>query len=330
MEISMAISQNITISQIAEKAGVSTATASRVINQPGTVKEETRNRVHQAMKELNCQIKRSNNKILLASFTDFINPFYGGCITGMQVAAKRRGYQLFLQQIDNADDPASYENLINNKLLQGVIFCHHVPSGDTLENLRMKYPIVMCSQYNENENIPFVAIDDFISAKNAVNYLISIGKKKIAFINSLLNYSYSVLREKGFRDALISAGLPIYEEWIFHLPDIDFSIALSVTNLLLSGADKPDAIFCASDVYACAAVKAANALNLSIPADIAIMGFDNVSLTTMTVPTISTVSQPAYQLGYQSCSLLIDQIEGNDILNSKIVLATEIIVRSST
>ena len=72
----MAISQNITISQIAEHAKVSTATASRVINNPGSVKEETRNRVLQAMKDLNCQIKRGNNKILLASFTDFVNPFY--------------------------------------------------------------------------------------------------------------------------------------------------------------------------------------------------------------------------------------------------------------
>lgn len=326
----MAFSQNITISQIAEKAGVSTATASRAINQPGTVKEGTRNRVHQAMKELNFQVKRSNNKILLASFTDFINPFYGDCISGMQAAAKRRGYQLFLQQIDNAKNPASYENLIHNTLLQGVIFCHQVPSGETLDKLRLRYPLVMCSQYNEDEDVPYVVVDDFISAKNAVSYLISIGKKKIAFINSSTNFSYSVLREKGVREALISAGLPVHEEWIVHLADIDFSLALSAANTLLSRENKPDAIFCASDVFACAAVKAANALNLSIPADIAIMGFDNISLTTMTVPTISTVSQPAYQLGYQSCGLLIDQIEGNVILNTKIVLATEIIVRSST
>ena len=326
----MAFSQNITISQIAERAGVSTATASRVINRPGTVKEETRNKVLQAMKDLNCQVKLSNNKILLASFTDFVNPFYSECIVGMQSAAKRRGYQIFLQQIENADNPASYEALLSGKLFQGVIFCHSIPSGETLDSIRMKYPIVMCSQYNDKEDVPFVAVDDYASAQNAVNYLISVGKKQIAFMNSSLNYSYSTLREEGFRSALTAAGLPIREEWISHLQDIDFNLAFSVATSLLSSDAKPNAIFCASDVYACAVVKAAHSLHLDIPTEIAVMGFDTVSLTTMTVPTISTVSQPTYQLGYQSCNLLIDQIEGHPIPNPKIILATEIIVRSST
>lgn len=326
----MAISQNITISQIAEHAKVSTATASRVINNPGSVKEETRNRVLQAMKDLNCQIKRGNNKILLASFTDFVNPFYSECIVGMQNAARRRNYQLFLQQINNADDPASYSFLINSKLYQGVIFCHSIPPGETLDSIRMKYPIVMCSQYNEEADVPHVIIDDYASAKNAVNYLISVGKRNIAFINSSLNHSYSIFREKGYRDALAAAGLPVRENWIAHLADIDFEIAYSVSCTLLEGEHTPDAIFCASDVFACAAIKAAHMMNRSVPDHVAIMGFDNVNLTTMTVPAISTVSQPAYQLGYQSCNLLMDQIEGLPTLNSRIVLPTEIVVRGST
>ena len=326
----MAISHNATISQIAARANVSTATASRVINNPSAVKEETRNRVLQAMKELNCQIKRGNNKVLLASFTDFVNPFYSECIAGMQNAAKRSGYQLFLQQIDNADNPASYDFLLNSTIYQGIIFCHNLPYGETMESIRLKYPIVMCSQYNEETDIPLVAVDDYSSAKNAVNYLISIGRQKIAFINSSMNRSYSVLREKGYREALQTAGLTIREDWIAHLADIDFEMAYSVACTLLNSSDTPDAIFCASDVYACAAIKAAHAVGKSIPGDVAVMGFDNINLTTMTVPTISTVSQPAFQLGYQSCNMLVEQIEGRPLLNSRITLATEIIVRSST
>ena len=129
-----------------------------------------------------------------------------------------------------------------------------------------------------------------------MNYLLSVGKKRIAFINSSKNYSYSPLREKGFRDALKASGNPVNDNWIIHLTDIDFNVAFSVATTLLSSCDKPDAIFCASDVYACAALKAAHTLHLSIPEDVAVMGFDNVNLTTMTVPTtISTVSQPTYQ-----------------------------------
>lgn len=326
----MAISEKITIQQIAQKANVSTATASRALNNPGAVKEETRNRVLQAMKELNCQPKRSNSKLLLASFTDFINPFYSNCIKGMQDAAKRRCYQLFLQQIDNAGSPSSYEFLLNSRLFQGILFCHTLPNGEIIDNIRMKYPIVMCSQYNNNADIPYVAIDDYAAAKNAVNYLISTGRENIAFLNSSLAFSYAVLREKGFRDTMTAAGLPIREEWIAHLPDIDFDLAYSAAISLLSGSQAPDAIFCASDVFACAASKAAHMLSMAIPQDVAIMGFDNISMTTMTVPALSTVSQPTYQLGYQSCNLLIDLIEDVPILNSRVILGTEIIVRGST
>lgn len=326
----MALSKNATIRQIADRANVSIATASRAINQPGAVKPETRSRVLRAMKDLGCQINRTDSKILLASFTDFVNPFYNQCISGMQAAATRRGYQLFLHQIENADSPSAYDFLLNNHIFQGFIFCHSVPSGEMLDNLRMKCPIVMCSQYNPSENIPYVVIDDYTSAKNAIRYLLSVGKKKLAFINSPLSFSYSALREKGYRDALTEAGLPIREDWIAYISDIDFDIAFSSAMALLEGPEIPDAIFCASDVFACAAVKAAHLRKLSVPSDVAVMGFDNVYLTTMTVPTISTVSQPTYQLGWQSCNLLIDQIEGVPTILPHIILETELIIREST
>lgn len=326
----MAISEKVTIQQIANKANVSTATASRVLNNPSSVKEETRNRVLQAMKDLNCQLKRGSDKLLLASFTDFVNPFYSHCINGMQEAAKRRGYQLFLQLIDNYTNPAAYDFLLNSRFYHGIIFCHSIPDEDIMANIRMKYPIVMCSQYNTNSDVPFVAVDDYASALQATNYLISTGRTKIAFINSSLSHSYAALREKGFRDAMAAANLPVREEWIAHLSSIDSDLAFSVSSSLLSAAQPPDAIFCVSDVFACAALKAANALGRSVPKDIAIMGFDNITLTTMMNPTVSTVSQPTFQLGYQSCNLLIDMIEGIPIINKQIILGTEIIVRGST
>ncbi|MBQ9300771.1 MAG: substrate-binding domain-containing protein [Clostridia bacterium] len=326
----MAISEKVTIAQIAAKANVSIATASRVINSPGLVKEETRIRVMQAMKDLDCQIKRPANKMILASFTDFNNPFYGRCISAMQEAARKRGYYLYLQQIENPADPTCYNTLLNDHTFQGILFCHRIPEGDVLDNIRMSHPIVMCSQYNVNSDIPYVTVDDFTAAKNAVNYLVSIGKKKIAFINSTLKHSYSVLREKGYRAALENAGLPIHEEWIVHIPYIDFDTACAAVFSMLRSTDVPDAFFCASDVYACAALKAASAMKKSVPGDISVLGFDNIAMTTMTVPTLSTVSQPVFQLGYQSCNMLIDIIEGIPVVTPHVMLDTEIIIRNST
>lgn len=174
----MATSKNVTIQQIAALADVSTATASRVLNQPHTVKAETRNHVLQIMKQLNYQPKRRCDRIILATFPTFVNPFYGLIIQGMQEAAYKRNYQLFLQQLDRPFDEDSYNFMLEDTAFHGIIFTHPLPSNTLLQTLLTKHPIVMCSQYNSNSNVPCVVIDDYAASKSAVNYLISIGKKK--------------------------------------------------------------------------------------------------------------------------------------------------------
>lgn len=149
-------------------------------------------------------------------------------------------------------------------------------------------------------------------------------------MNSQQDYSCSLYRENGYLDTLKEAGLPVYPEFITHVNDVDYSLALSAALNMLSGKVRPDAVFCISDVFASAVIKAAGQLGLSVPEDVAVMGFDNVALCNMTIPTISTVSQPMYQLGWQSSNLLIDQLEGIPVVSKRIVLNTDIIVRKST
>lgn len=329
----MALSKNLTISQIAEKANVSIATTSRVINQSGAVKPETRERVLQAMKDLNYQYKgsRNENKFILTSFPDFDNPFNAEIINGIQAAARRRGYRLFLQQMEDFRSSDSYRFLLNQQVFGGIIFAHLVPDKSLLDSLCLQHPVVMCSEHSDTDAVPFVAIDDFTAAYDALDYLISIGKKRIAMLNSSLDdYNYALHRERGYRAALQKAGLPINENWIAHLPAIDAEFACSTAVSILSSADRPDAFFCVSDMFASAVIKAARSLNLSIPDDVAILGFDNIYLTTMTVPSITTVSQPTYQIGYQSGNLLMDLMEGKPVLNRRVILDTELIVRGST
>lgn len=326
----MAISRNATISQIAELANVSIATASRVINQPGSVRPETRNRVLQVMKDLNYKVKREENKMILASFPSISNPFYNEIIDGMQTAARRRGYQLLLQQLGDVNTPDAYDFLLNNQIFAGIIFTHLLPNSEIRDSILTKYPIVMCSQYHEALDLPTVIIDDYAAAQSAVNYLLSIGKRQIALINSGLNHSYAVLREKAYLDTLDASGIPTVPGWIIHIPEVNLDAAYSAALNLLSASRLPDAVFCTSDVYACAVIKAAHQLGILVPSDIAVMGFDNIELSNITVPSISTVSQPTYQLGFQSSNLLIDQIEGSPVVHNRITLSTEIVVRCST
>ena len=326
----MTISKGTTIQQIAELANVSTATASRVINQPETVKPETLRRVLQVMKELNYQPKQNITRLLLATFPNFTNPFYSLCIRGMQEAARKRNYKIYLQQIDDPTKTESYDFLLDNHLFHGIIFTQPLPDKQLLDLILIKHPVVMCSQYSISDDVPCVVIDDYAAAQNAVSYLISIGKKRIALMNSQQDYSCSLYRENGYLDTLKEAGLPVYPEFITHVNDVDYSLALSAALNMLSGKVRPDAVFCISDVFASAVIKAAGQLGLSVPEDVAVMGFDNVALCNMTIPTISTVSQPMYQLGWQSSNLLIDQLEGIPVVSKRIVLNTDIIVRKST
>ena len=326
----MALSKNVTIQEIAQKANVSIATTSRVIKQPGVVRAETRDKVLRAWKELHYQAKGNESRMLLASFPDFSNPFYGECIRGMQIGAERRGYRLFLQQMEGYSKPDDFHFLMNNQVFSGLIFTLMLPDQETLDSLRMKYPIVMCSQYDDRMDVPFVAIDDVAAARSAMSYLFSIGKRRIALFNAGLEQSYAILREQGYRDALREAGLPVREEWIVRIPEIDFNVAFTTATALLAASDPPDAVFCVSDVFASAVVKAANALGRAVPSQLAVMGFDNINLTTMTVPTLSSISQPAYQIGWLSCNLLIDQIEENHNNSDLIMLDTEVIGRAST
>jgi DNA-binding LacI/PurR family transcriptional regulator len=190
----------------------------------------------------------------------------------------------------------------------------------------------MASEYDSDIDIPRVTVDDYTATEQAISYLISTGRKKIALLNFTTETLQAQLREKAYRDTLEKSGCEVSEHRIYHMRQIFSDPAYSAAINMLSEDDRPDAIFCTADVYACAAIRAAHFLNLRIPEDVAIMGFDNTNLAILCSPQLTTVSMPMYQIGYQSVNLLCDQLENLSISNAgrNIVLPTEVVVRSST
>ena len=333
----MAIFQSLTIRQIAEKAEVSIATVSRALNGTGTVKESTMQRIQNAINELGCEIPKdlSSQKVktkrLLASFPDLINPFNSNVIQGILDAAARRGYQVIFYSNCNYALPSSYQFFLDQEeFYDGLLIAHNLPNQQLLSDLKEKFPVVMCSEHISNASIPYVAIDDYAAACTAVNYLISTGHKKIACINSTLSNNYAFHRERAFRDCLKKAGLPIREDWVMHLPDVDFNVAVGSIAALFDSNELPDAFFCVSDVFAASVIRLANERNIHVPKDISVVGFDDIDLATMTTPKITTIRQPAYQLGWQASNLLIEQIENPTESVRRIILNTDLIVRDST
>ncbi|MDD4796400.1 MAG: LacI family DNA-binding transcriptional regulator [Eubacteriales bacterium] len=332
----MATSSRITIDEIAREAGVSIATVSRIINRKGNTREETRQKVLAAMERLGYSFSPQNllcdaqSNTILVCVPDFRNPFNGVIIDGIQSAAVRRGYHVLVMQAGDVyttfDD---YQMLLKNNAIAGLLLMHQT-SPQIVEELSLRCPVVMCSEICDGSAVSYVSIDNYASARTATNYLLSINRRRMAMINSSLTYHYARQREQGFLDTLAQAGLRCPREFLVHLSDISFEQALASATHMLSGKERPDAFFAVSDVFAAAAVKAAKRHNLQVPQDVAVIGFDNIDISLMTDPAITTIQQPTYQMGSQACSLLLDKIGNPALPAQQILLETELIVRAST
>lgn len=333
----MADGNQVTISEIAKQANVSIATVSRILNHKDNVKSATKEKVLSAMEELQFKPKAASNindstsKVILMCVPDFNNPFNASVIDGVQKSAHDHGYDvLLLQSKDFYTDSRDYLNILKNNSLAGILILSSAPHSRLLDELSFRCPVVMCSEYSESYGVSYVSIDDVAAAKKAVNYLISTGRKKIGLLNCNMKFKYARHREHGYYEAMEAAGLEICPEWIAHISSINFNLALSNARHILSLPNRPDALFCTSDYFAVSVVRAANEAGISIPDDLSIVGFDNIELSLMCNPPLTTIEQPSYDIGFQACELLIEKILNPNVPDRQIILSTELIVRGST
>jgi DNA-binding LacI/PurR family transcriptional regulator len=325
-----------TVQQIADIAGVSVATISRVMNHKNNVKEETRQKILEILRELNInpsvvlQTDQTSKTILLC-VADSRNPFSGMIINGIQQSARRNQYRVFILESKEVyftfDD---FKDVLQNHSFAGIILLASVVSSELLESLSRSCPVVMCSEYSDIKNISLVSVDDITAARRATEFLVNCGCKKIGMLNSQLRHQYARRREQGYSEALEKAGLKKNEDWIVHISMVDYSIALPYAVNLLSLPDRPDAFFAISDVFAVAMLYATKRIGLRVPEDISIIGFDNIPVSSMTDPPITTIAQPGTQIGYQSCELLVEKINNPSTPRKRIMLDTELIIRGST
>jgi LacI family repressor for deo operon, udp, cdd, tsx, nupC, and nupG len=331
--------KNVTIEEIAKAANVSTATISRIINNKGNVTKETRNHVIDVMNQMEYKphnlhpLSDPESRIILVCVPDFRNPFYNQVIDGIQKAAHEEKYNvLLLQSSDYYSRIEDFAEVFKEQSIAGIIILSSVPESDSelLNDLSLRCPVVMCSEYAENYGVSFVSINDVSSSEKAVSYLISTGCRKIGLLNSLTKFKYARHREKGYRQALTQCGLDCNENWIAHISSISYDVAYSTAMHILQLPNRPDALFCCSDVYGIATVNAAKVLGLRVPEDLSVIGFDNVDIARMSHPALTTIAQPMLQMGYQSCSLLIEKIQSPDTPDRQIILNTELIIRNST
>lgn len=327
----------VTIEEVAEYAGVSVATVSRVLNNSSTVRPTTAEKVNAAIKKLDYipnqsarNLRRSESRVILTLAPNFSNPYYSRILTGIGDLAQERGYSVLICNTSScAANEERFLKMLDTRRSDGAIFLGCRKSSEWIRRYADNYPLVQCCEYVPDFGAT-VSIDNYKAAYETVSYLISLGHKRVAMLSADNDFISTTLRRKGYEDALRDAGLEFGEELIA-AADADYSYAsgLKASEKLFSVEKRPTAVFCVSDILALSAISCAHDFGLNVPEDVAVTGFDDVDYTTMFHPYLTTVAQPCYEMGRESARILLNMIAGEKVENPRTFLKHELVVRES-
>ncbi|MDD2958703.1 MAG: LacI family DNA-binding transcriptional regulator [Lachnospiraceae bacterium] len=331
------IAQN-RITEIANAAGVSIATVSRAANHKDRVAPDTYQKILDAAASLGYSLKRpevseafEDIKYIMVGVPFIDDFFFNGIMDGIEASANRHNCKLIVSKdLTHCTSIKEITSLCRTTNARGIVLLRNSLAPEDLHTLNRTIPVVQCCDIDERANISTVGIDDALAARHMTEYLISSGRRQIAFISNEYRIRHIRERERGFLEAMSENNIRVNPNFIIRLHDTTYASALSAATQLLSLPARPDAVFTSSDIYAAAIHKAAKSMNLRIPEDIAISGFDNTLISQVPDPSITTVNQPRYQMGYIAFEQLIEQLGNPKMEPQNIVLDTELVIRQST
>jgi LacI family transcriptional regulator len=307
------------IQDVAARAKVSIATVSRVLNESNhKVRPQTRARVLAAVRKLNYRPNALARGLLMKRtmtigviIPDISNPYYAEIVRGIQDVADEKGYNILLQNTDRKQARIIKSiHLLREKIVDGVIFSggiiHEFATLAALNELKERVVVIG----RHEVNFPAALVDNIGGATEAIQHLIDLGHRKIAFIGGPKNSTTMIDRFKGYECALAQNGYPLKNnrlKWGDLTPESGHTAA----KALLRQKDRPTAILAGNDMMAFGSLHAARMLGLTVPDDVAVVGFDDVPLCGFIQPALTTVAIPRYGLGAGAMQMLIDLISGS-------------------
>ncbi|QGU94652.1 substrate-binding domain-containing protein [Clostridium bovifaecis] len=332
----------VTIKDIAEKAQVSLATVSRVLNNSGFVKEEKRELVLKTIKELNYvpnsvarSLSTSQSNTIGVVIPDVNNPFFGEVIKGIATVADEEDFNIILCDTDeNIDKEFKALEMLKKQRVRGIII---TPTSDknefnseyleALESLGI--PIVLIDRDVKYSNFDGVFLDSLNGAFEATDALIKEGHKKIAIIAGPQTSKPGRDRLRGYRKAMIMNKLDIDEKYIFY-GDFKLESGYKITKEILKMEDRPTAIFVCNNMMNLGCIKALFEQNINIPGDIALIGFDEIEMLNVLNFKISVVSRPTTEMGRVAMNMLIDRLKDEESTHTKrITLSPKLTLKGS-
>lgn len=336
-----------TIREIARLAGVSVTTVSNVLNNKPNVGAETRNRVlriieqenyrpNSAARELVTQRSQSLGIVFPYVPSDGnvaergLNYYVSEVIMGIEKTVQAAGYDLLIagSSGEAGEDPPP---MLKNGRVRGVFLVGGMFDDQYVLQLATQgIPIVMVGTHVDQDHIDCIVADNFRGAYNATKHLISLGHSRIGFVNTPAKAKTSFEKENGYRQALLENDIP-FEESLVAQGDFSTASGYRAAQILLRRYPRPTAFFSSDDAMAVGIMRAVQELGLSIPGDVAIVGFGDSFMATQVTPTLSSIKVPKEKMGIIAAKRLLEIISGDGIEEKlHITVSSELVIRESS
>lgn len=324
------------IKDVAKMAGVSTATVSRILSNPSWGKPETRTAVMAAVKELHYkpnalarQLRTQETHTVIVITPNLYNDLFHKIICSIEREASANGYHVLIADAEGQPSVEEYYlNAIQQHQVDGIISISASAARHLLEKIADHYPLVLVVQSYEDCNIPSVKIDNQAASEAITKHLIRIGHKNIAHITSSSDLLLYQERLNGYEKALRESGIAVDPALIYRGRS-SMDGGFEQMNALLASGKQFDAVTCAGDTIAIGAIAALKARGIQVPQKCAVTGFDDIEIASYYDPPLTTIRQPAEQMGQIAFLKLLSMMKKEKKYDSPTYLPYELVVRKS-
>ncbi|MDX6019104.1 ribose operon transcriptional repressor RbsR [Scandinavium sp. V105_16] len=327
-----------TMKDVARQAGVSTSTVSHVINKDRFVSDAITEKVNAAIKSLNYapsalarSLKLNQTHTIGMLITASTNPFYSELVRGVERSCFERGYSLVLCNTEGDEQRmnSNLETLMQKRVDGLLLLCTetHQPSQEIMQRYP-SIPTVMMDWAPFDGDSDLIQDNSLLGGDMATQYLIDKGYTRIACIAGPLDKTPARLRLEGYQSAMQRSGLPLHDAYVI-TSDFEFGGGLTAMRALLALAEPPQAVFVGNDAMAVGVYQALYQAGLSVPRDMAVVGYDDIELAAFMTPPLTTIHQPKDELGELAIDVLIHRMAQPGQKQQRVQLTPELVVRGS-
>jgi LacI family transcriptional regulator len=328
--------RSITIHDVAQTAGVSVSTVSRVLNDKGDVALETIAKVRHVIDELGFTsslaargMRSRRTNVIGLVLPDVSSPYSSEVMRGVNKAIVNHVYDLMIytngdvRKYGTADQERHYVTLLNGSITDGVIVVTPVATHFSTDA-----PVVAIDPNTDSPDYPGIIAANREGAMAAMDYLTGLGHRRIGFITGRLDLASACQRLQGYKDGLEAVGIP-YDDSLVQVGDFTTEVAVECARSLLRLERRPSAIFASNDMSAMGAYQAASEAGLRIPGDLSVIGFDNLPESAGLKPALTTIDQFVAEMGAMAVELVVKLIQGEVLVEQVQKIPTRLVLRDS-